>query len=164
MKQFALATLAVASLIATSASAGDVKKWNEYQTLATKIASSIDKAPMSELSADSLALTKLSTKLLPAFIKKHPICSEYLAAALAAADSMTSLSLDAIESDYHSDGKLPPVKSASCYHAKDLLVHPATMVVLAKTQKDSKETRKQIGHELEEVIEHFAQVKQAAGI
>jgi len=77
---------------------------------------------------------------------------------------MLTSSLVDIERDYHADGKLPTVQSASCYHAKDLLVHPATMAVIAKTQQDSEATREQIEHELEEVLEHFNLVKQAAGI
>ena len=72
---------------------------------------------------------------------------------------MLNSSLEAIERDYHADGKLPPMKRAVCYHAKDLLVHPATMAVIAKTQKDSPKTREMISHELEEVLAHFGEVK-----
>lgn len=140
------------------------QNWDAYQTLAKDINNTVATASLEELAKKSEKLTKLSTMLLPAFMKKHEICSEYLQAALAAADKMTSLSLDDIEKDYHADGKLPPVKSAACYHAKDLLVHPATMAVIAKTKSDSKETREQIEHELEEVLEHFSQVKVAAGL
>ncbi len=160
-------TILSAAALFSSASFGhahETHNWDAYQTLADDINNTVSTAPLEDLAKKSEKLTELSTMLLPAFMKKHEICTDYLKAALAAADSMTSLSLDDIEKDYHADGKLPPVKSASCYHAKDLLVHPATMAVIAKTKADSKETREQIEHELEEVLEHFSQVKVAAGI
>ena len=75
---------------------------------------------------------------------------------------MLTISVDEIERDYHADGKLPPVKDAACYHAKDLLVHPATVVVLATNQTHDQKTKEQMHHEIEEVLEHFGQVKQLA--
>ena len=81
-----------------------------------------------------------------------------------AANKMLTLSLEDIEKDYHADGKLPPMKQAVCYHAKDLLVHPATVVVIAKTQPDNKDTRKMLHAEIEEVLEHFGEVKRNAGM
>ena len=167
MKLTRLTLLAVATTFAVTANAHVSKEhssWDMYQSLATEISENVDKSSLETLTKQSVKLTKLSTKLLPDFIKKQPICTEYLTAALKAAPTKTNLSLEAIESDYHADGKLPAVKSASCYHAKDLLVHPATMAVIGKTLKDSKETRKQMAHELEEVLEHFNQVKVAAGL
>ncbi|REL36267.1 hypothetical protein [Thalassotalea euphylliae] len=166
MKKLALGLSVAASLISTLANAHAHKTdhWDSYQHLAKEIAASVDSAPIAELAKKSAELTTLSTKLLPAFVVKQPICKDYLGAALAAANDMMTLSLDEIERDYHADGKLPAVKSAACYHAKDLLVHPATMAVIAKTAEDSKDTREQIEHELEEVLEHFSQVKQAAGL
>lgn len=145
------------------ASSPESQYWSEYHTIANNMASSISSAPLSEISTQSILLTKLSTKLLPRFVEKHAICKEYIETALNAADTMTTLSLEAIEKDYHADGKLPPVKSVSCYHAKDLLVHPATMAVIAQTQADNEATRDQISLELEEVLAHFNQVKIAAG-
>jgi len=165
LKRLSLAI--VATTFAVSVNAHDSQEhsyWDKYQSLATEISNNVESSSLEKLTKQSVKLTKLSTKLLPDFIKKQPICTEYLTAALKAAPTMTSLSLDDIEKDYHADGKLPAVKSASCYHAKDLLVHPATMAVIGKTLKDTPETRKQMAHELEEVLEHFNQVKVAAGI
>ena len=85
-----------------------------------------------------------------------------MSAAIKAADEMLTISVDEIERDYHADGKLPPVKDAACYHAKDLLVHPATVVVLAANQTHDQKTKEQMHHEIEEVLEHFGQVKQLA--
>ena len=166
MKKLALGLSLAATLVTTAAGAHAHKTdhWDSYQHLAKEIASSVDSAPIAMLAKKSAELTILSTKLLPTFVAKQPICEEYLGAALAAANEMMTLSLDEIERDYHADGKLPAIKSAACYHAKDLLVHPATMAVIAKTKKDSKETREQIEHELEEVLEHYSQVKKAAGL
>ncbi|MFD2167696.1 hypothetical protein ACFSJY_15700 [Thalassotalea euphylliae] len=138
--------------------------WDKYQNLAQKINASVQSASMSELAKDSAMLTKLSTKLLPAFVAKQPVCTEYINAAIAATDTMLNSSLDVIEKDYHADGKLPKIKAAVCYHAKDMLVHPATMAVIAKTEAGNEKAREMIAHELEEVLEHFNQVKQNAGI
>ena len=77
---------------------------------------------------------------------------------------MLTMSLDDIERDYHSDGKLPPVTSPVCNYAKDLLVHPATMVIIVNNQNNAEEARHNIQREAKEVLNHFSFVKQAAGI
>lgn len=138
--------------------------WNQYQALATNIDENIDKASLPDITDKAIKLTQLSTKLLPDFISKQPICAEYIEAAMDASKKMLTLSLEEIERDYHADGKLPPMKQAVCYHAKDLLVHPATIAVIAGQGNDSKDTRKKLAHELEEVLEHFSEVKKNAGL
>ncbi|GLX86844.1 hypothetical protein tloyanaT_30970 [Thalassotalea loyana] len=164
MKKPALLLLPLIACASYSASAHETDHWDQYETLATNISKTVKTAPLDKLTKQSIELTQLSTQLIPAFIEQHPICKGYLTAALGASNKMTSLSLEDIEKDYHADGKLPAVKSAKCYHAKDLLVHPATMAVIGKTQQDTKQTRQQMADELEEVLEHFNQVKSAAGI
>lgn len=164
---FVLSTLFSVTLLA---SCGEPEKspvndhWQGYETLASKIVKDADTASFAELAKSSEALTKLSMQLLPDFVSKQPVCEPYIAAVIAAQPTMLTISLDDIERDYHADGKLPEIKDASCYHAKDLLVHPATAVVISKTLEDTAESRKQLKHEIEEVLEHFNQVKISAGI
>ncbi len=138
--------------------------WSQYEALATKIVNQASTETFNHLALSSEKLTELSMELLPSFVKKQPICEEYINAVIAAQPIMLTLYLDDIERDYHADGKLPVIKDASCYHAKDLLVHPATAVVISKTLEATPETREQLKHEMEEVLEHFNQVKISAGL
>ncbi|QOL24590.1 hypothetical protein LP316_09505 [Thalassotalea sp. LPB0316] len=161
MNKLSLLTAIIAFTVSAFSQANTANDWDRYENLATTIAVKINSAPLAQLTQQSIELVEISTKIIPSFIAKHPVCKNYLTAALEASTTMTSLSIEEIERDYHSDGKLPPMKSASCYHAKDLLVHPATMAVIGKTQPDSAQTRQQIHRELAEVLEHFNQVKMA---
>ena len=158
-------SLLAALLLTLSGQAFADNMWTEYQTLAADINDKVEnKGTFSEIKIKAESLTRLSTKLLPAFVVKQPICKDYIQAAIDASETMLNLSLEKIESDYHADGKLPPMKQAVCYHAKDLLVHPATVAVIAGTLSDTPKTREQLHHEIEEVLEHFNEVKRNAGM
>lgn len=133
-------------------------KYGQIAELATK---EIKTVSFKKIAKSSTELVNLAKEILPAFIKSKPECKVYLDAVMSAADSMQKLSLDEIEADYHLDGKLPALTSGDCYHAKDLLVHPATVVVMAKTLKDTRANRKKMSHEIEEVIQHLSLVKLA---
>jgi len=157
MKSLALMALIASSTLASSSVyAGD---WGKYLSTAQATKVEINKGNVEKAGKLAKKLVKISTKLLPQVSAKHAQCQEYLSVALSAATKMQNISLEAIEKDYHADGKLPPVKDAKCYHAKDLLVHPATVVVLAKQSNASDQTKAQMLDEIDEVIEHFAQVK-----
>lgn len=160
MRRTLIATLLLAA--SGSAAAGDV--WDQYKMLATDITKEIESGSLTDIKSKAITLTRLSTKLLPDFVKKQPVCSEYITAAMQATERMLTISLDEIEADYHADGKLPSMKQPVCYHAKDLLVHPATVAVIAKTLPDSKDTREKLHHEIVEVLEHFNEVKRDAGL
>jgi len=114
-----------------------------------------------KVEAQAHQLVELSKPLLADFKARYPQCTEYLDALDQAADTMADLPLAEIESGYHSDGKLPPLPDANCYHAKDLLVHPATVEAMAKIGLKTPADWKQAQAEIEEVIEHFAQVELA---
>lgn len=151
-------------LFASNSNAADNKKWDAYEKLAEKVEATIRTASIEKLTNQSVELMMLAKKFLPEFTNSQTVCKKYIEAVLSASNTMLALSLDDIERDYHSDAKLPSVASPACYYAKDLLVHPATMIIMAKTQKDTKETREKMGLEVEEVLNHFSFVKQAAGI
>ena len=114
---------------------------------------------MKAMQNNAMQLVSNAKLMLQQFIASNKQCENYLTQALNAADKMPLLSLEQIERDYHADGKLPAAADASCYHAKDLLVHPATVVVLTRKQTDDQQTRTKIKHELMEVLEHLTQVK-----
>jgi len=109
----------------------------------------------------SATLVEVSQPILKAFIKKFPQCDEYLTAVSKAADIIPTLPLSEIESGYHADGKLPQFTDANCYHAKDLLVHPATVQAMAVIGIKTDKQREKAKHEVEEVLTHFAQVETA---
>ena len=136
--------------------------WEHYWDTASHLNKDIDSANFEKLAKLSTELTELATQMLPNFVKKQPICREYLGAVIKAADIMQNISLEEIERDYHADNKLPAIKDASCYHAKDLLVHPATISIILRTLPDTKKHREMLHQELDEVFEHFKQVKDLA--
>ena len=68
------------------------------------------------------------------------------------------MSLDKIEKDYHKDAALPKA-DASCYNAKDLIIHPITALVLAEKSWTDDKSRDQIKDEILEVKAHFGYVK-----
>lgn len=137
-----------------------VNQWQQYQTLASDIKDSYTTADFSSLGEQAENLTRLSTQLLPQFIEKNDECKMYLSVAINSVDVMLNQSLEQIEADYHSDGKLPPMSDVKCYHAKDLLVHPATVAVIAKKLPENDESRSMIHDEIAEVLEHLKQVQQ----
>ena len=150
-----LATLLVASMNAYSAD-----NLSAYKHEAHKLLENIEQKGAG-IEQQAKQLVDLSKPLLADFKAKYPQCSEYLNTLDAAADSMADLPLAEIESGYHSDGLLPALPDANCYHAKDLLVHPATVQAMAKLGLKSKEDWQQAEAEIEEVIEHFSQVELA---
>lgn len=113
------------------------------------------------LEQDSAQLVATSRVLLNEFTAKYPQCQTYLAALDAAADTIPTLPLEEIESGYHADGKLPKFDDPVCYHAKDLLVHPATVQAIAKQGFNFETAYEDAELEIVEVIAHFDQVEKA---
>lgn len=111
------------------------------------------------LRRDAEALMELGATLVPAFVERHPHCDGYLAAALQVRNAWPTLDLDTIERDYHHDGILPQIENSGvCYHMKDLVTHPATVLVLLKdVQPDYSKARQ----EIDEVIEHAGFVERS---
>tara|TARA_B110001452_G_scaffold187312_1_gene157716 strand:+ start:895 stop:1380 length:486 start_codon:yes stop_codon:yes gene_type:complete len=149
------------SCLTASAAASSSDLLDNYGKLAQLTTQQINTASYKEVGAASSKLVDIAKQFLPAFSLKNPVCKEYVDAVMKAADTMQKISLEEIEADYHHDGKLPKVADGSCYHAKDLLVHPATVVVMASKLKDTKANRESMAAELYEVIAHLGAVKQA---
>ncbi|NRA64222.1 MAG: hypothetical protein HRU19_07030 [Pseudobacteriovorax sp.] len=118
------------------------------------------KKSLKDISKQSGELVSMSKPILTAFKKVQPECSAYIDTVLKVADTMTSMPLDKIESDYHADKALPKAPSI-CHHAKDMLVHPATVVALEKANaknKDAKVYQKMLA-ELVELASHVQVVE-----
>ncbi len=130
----------------------------QAETLLADIRIEKDAAALEAQSAD---LVTLSRTLLNEFVAKYPQCQTYLDALDQAADIIPTLPLEEIETGYHADGKLPKFDDPVCYHAKDLLVHPATVQAIAMKGFSGAEDYKSAEMEIVEVIAHFDQVERA---
>ena len=105
-------------------------------------------------------LMSLSEVVIDSARFRLPQCDQYLAMSIALRGKLDSISLDSLEKDYHHDGALPKAP-AECYHAKDLFVHPATVVVLLRDDPDLHPgTRNSISAEILEVLAHTEYVRQ----
>lgn len=89
----------------------------------------------------------------------HPDCADYFSAIEAVAMTLKDLSVEDISSGYHADGKLPKTENSVCYHLKDLIVHPATVAAMAKTNFKDPNTREKAIGEISEVLQHYAEIK-----
>jgi len=79
-------------------------------------------------------LIGLSLPLLEGLPVLQPSCAEYLTAAAKLVEVLDEIGEEEIEEGFHKDGALPATDSALCYHVKDLLVHPATVIVLLREE------------------------------
>ncbi|MBE0376746.1 hypothetical protein [Pseudoalteromonas prydzensis] len=131
---------------------------HQANTLLSNIRARKDAA---SLEAESAQLVTLSQALIKEFVVKYPRCTEYLAALSDVATVLSSLPIDEIESGYHSDGKLPKFDEPICYHAKDLLVHPATVQANARLGLVEQHAYQNAELDMIEVIAHFEQVARA---
>ncbi len=122
---------------------------------------------MTETGANSQAINTQASQLLDlseVVIEsarfRLPQCDEYLAKSTALRGSLDSISHARLEKDYHHDGALPQAP-AECYHAKDLFVHPATVLVLTRDDPAlNEETKTSIKAEITEVLAHTEVVRQ----
>lgn len=81
----------------------------------------------------SLTLMDLSEPIYVHYVKKSPDCRDFLKGILDKREQMLLIDLEAIERDFHEGEALPPAPD-HCFHAKELVVHPATVYLLAKLE------------------------------
>lgn len=152
-------TSIIGALVFSSTTMAESNEMTHYREQATSLFQQLKNKNPDKLETKSKALLEISKGIVKSNIKILPQCQEYLTALLNDADKIALLPLAEIESGYHADGKLPPLKDGTCYHAKDLLVHPATVQAMAKQGINTKEEWKQAAHEIEEVLEHLSIVE-----
>ncbi|BDF95603.1 MULTISPECIES: hypothetical protein [Pseudoalteromonas] len=139
-----------------------VSALEQYPQQASDLLNSIRaKKDAASLEAESAQLVILSLALIKEVIVKYPQCTEYLNALSTVATAIASLPLIEIENGYHSDGKLPPFDDPVCYHAKDLVVHPATVQAHARLGLDDQLAYQNAELDVIEVLAHFEQLEQA---
>lgn len=131
---------------------------DQYARQATALSAALaDGADAGTLKTGAESLMELAAGISTAFVQRHPHCAGYLEKALQVRARWTSLDHETIERDYHHDGVLPRTENANvCYHMKDLIVHPATMLVLlSQPRPDLAQARR----EIDEVIAHVGLVR-----
>lgn len=105
-------------------------------------------------------LMELSKTVLESARFRLPQCDTYLALSLSLEKQLDDITHARLESDFHHDGALPQAPP-ECYHAKDLFVHPASVLVLTRDDpKLAEETKKAIKAEISEVLAHTELVRQ----
>ena len=132
-----------------------------YEQLAAALSAELGaEAAPDVVRRDALALLEIASGVTPAFVAAQPQCAEYMAAALKVRDALPTLDPETIERDYHADGALPALGADGtvCYHMKDLVVHPATVLVLmAQEPFDGAQAKR----EIDEAVAHIAAVRVA---
>lgn len=147
------ATEATGSIESPAASVLD-QYGREAAKLATALAA---RAETDLLRSRAEGLIDRAAEIVPAFVDRHPHCAPYLEAALQVRERWPQLDHEAIERDYHHDDALPKIdNSGLCYHMKDLITHPATvLVLLAQAKPDHVQAKA----EIDEVIAHMGVVR-----
>lgn len=141
------------------AASGAKNELANYEALIEKLLlSQKDKTKKADLVKQSKAMILSSKKIIKSFIKVFPKCEKYLSLVTENSEKILKMPLEKIEKDYHKDGALPKA-DASCYNAKDLIVHPITALVLAERSWNDDKARAQIKDEILEVKAHFGYVK-----
>lgn len=107
--------------------------------------------------ASTRRLIATAVRIVRGHLAVREDCPDYLNASLKVVDRMETIGEEAIENDFHKDGALPP-GSPHCYHVKDLLVHPATVIVLLR-EGGLEERRQDMLREIMENRAHLGAVR-----
>lgn len=155
-----------ASLDATAETRSPSPSWSEpgqqaltaYETQARALVAALQTGAGPEaVRPQGEALIAIGIGLIDEFVARHPACRDYLRAASAVREQWPGLDHERIERDFHRDAALPSGREVKiCYHLKDLIVHPATALVLVH---QSPADYRQATHEIEEVIAHLSVVR-----
>ncbi|NRA64524.1 MAG: hypothetical protein HRU19_08585 [Pseudobacteriovorax sp.] len=118
--------------------------------------------PLNEISKEAVDMVDMSIPILEAFKNVEMDCKVYIDEVLKVASKLSQMPLSKIENDYHADKALPKA-SPICHHAKDLLVHPATVIALGKASQGvaDKAVYAKMRAELVELSTHLAVVEKA---
>ncbi|MFT7460457.1 MAG: hypothetical protein ACI909_003145 [Planctomycetota bacterium] len=132
-----------------------------YEILAKKLVRMTENGgDSSSINIQANQLLDLSETVIDSARFRLPQCDEYLNKSMALRENLKDISHKNLEKDYHHDGALPKAP-AECYHAKDLFVHPATVLVLTRDDPSlGEDTRNAIKMEITEVLGHTELVRQ----
>jgi len=130
-----------------------------YKAKANELVLNIkSKKSFGQIRSMSSDLLKLGGLVISGYQSKDKSCKNYLEKVLEAQGKMLTLKLEEIEGQYHEGAALPEIEKDLCITAKELIVHPATVVILSRLEDNSK-NREMMEEELEEVINHVEELK-----
>ncbi|TMP37724.1 hypothetical protein [Pseudoalteromonas rubra] len=146
----------------TAASAKPDNEIETYQLLASELLKDIriqSEAGLVRTHADNLI--QHGSQVLEAFNLAYPQCQPYFNAVLAIRGLLSGLSLDELEQGYHDGNKLPELPDPVCYHGKELILHPARVLIIVQDGLDDDEAYLEAELEMVEAMAHAEQVKRA---
>lgn len=131
-----------------------------YEIESKKLLDLLDGGTSEAISQKAEEVIQLSLNVIDAASFRLPQCKAYLDKTMELLPILNTISHESIEKDYHHDGALPKAPG-ECYHTKDLLIHPATVVVLTRDDPDLIDaTKESITAEITEVLAHTELVRQ----
>lgn len=130
----------------------------EYRSDAKKIVDGAERnASFTELGKLGNRLLVTAEPLIERVRANQAECVPMLDKILKDKNKMTQISLKEIETQYHEGAALPEAPE-NCYLAKELAVHPATVIILSKLAPND-ERREQMKDEIAEVLAHLDELK-----
>ena len=137
----------------------DLSLIDAYKAEASRLVESLQKQDIDDKSLKEMASSILSQGygIMQAALKVQPECQSYFSALSTLDKRLSSIDLATLERDFHKDGALPKNKNPSCYHVKDLVVHPATVLVGLRSDVAMKKV--DMTREIVEVLGHLHEVK-----
>ena len=129
----------------------------ELKELESLVSDTGTTAAQIELKSQKLVLE--GNALLSRFAKTQKACAPMLKQVVADSEKMQGLSVEEIEVQYHQGKSLPKVEKDFCYEAKEFVVHPATVTVLARTKELNSETRGNMQAEIGELGHHLDNIQ-----
>jgi hypothetical protein len=163
MKITHLITLTVAlSLGIVAQAAIDQKSASNYKTLGQNFLEKTSKNSFQdrkEIDSSAGSLIEAGKVVIGELSAKYPKCKGFLDKVVADLPKMQKLSHEAIESQYHKGAALPATESF-CNELKELVVHPATVIVLNREAKQiDAETLTHMSAEIDEVMTHIDNIE-----
>lgn len=142
MKNFFLCILSLNIIFLSGCSSVRRSNQDHIQSYSKQLASLIslirsEKTDLQRIKMSSKQLMDRSEPIYAIFVKKNQDCGAMLQQILDEREKMLSIELDVIEQDYHEGQALVPAPN-HCYHAKELVVHPATVYLLAQQEFNPK--------------------------
>ncbi len=132
----------------------------DYERQAQHLTDKLGERDLVRIAHHANQLIMLSESIIAQARLRLPQCDAYLHQTLALKARLHDMEHETMERDYHHDGALPKASSA-CYHVKDLLVHPASVLLLLRDDPQlQQQTLASIHAEIAEVLGHTEAVRQ----
>lgn len=129
-----------------------VQMKQQYIDLSKEILKLNTRMEFKSVADKSKELLSLGKSIASEYSLKNPECKNYLNAVLDQTPKMLTSTLDEVEKNYHQGSKLPAIENSKCKTAKELVVHPATVLLLSDIDVKTFDQEK-IASELEEAIQ-----------